>query len=143
MPFWVFGIGPSAENVDKSRGECKTMRRGKGRFRTFLGSWLTISCQKESPCFGIFPPMFPCAFCICPRYVHHVLAGVIHQFVSFRVFYYTYNTTHNRQHTTDTIHNNRQHTIPTIHSRQQTAHTTHNTHALPATSNFRVVLDDS
>ena len=80
-------------------------------FGRFLGPWLTISCQKRSPCFDNFPLFL--LFCICPRYFHHVFSLLDYNFCLFGCF----------------ITNTTQYT--TTDSTQQTQHTTHNTHALP------------
>ena len=45
--FWAFGIGPSAEKVDKSQGKCKNNALGN---MTVSGPWMTISCQQRRPC---------------------------------------------------------------------------------------------
>ena len=56
VPFWAFGIGPSAENVGKSQEK------------------LTISCQKKrSPCFDKFPNDSD-HVCIFLHYFQHVFS---------------------------------------------------------------------
>ena len=84
---------------------------------------MTISCPKRSPCFDNFSK-FSCVVCICPHYFHHVVSQLIFPVLSlFRVFNCKYNTAHNRQHTTDTIHS------------RQTSHKTNNTQQTDSTHN--------
>ena len=56
MPFLAFGIGPPAKIVGKSQGKRKNNASGKMTvFALFWGPWMTISCQKRSPCFDNVP----------------------------------------------------------------------------------------
>ena len=64
----VWNRTPCRKTSVNPEGIVKTMRRGKmAVFGRFWSKWLTISCQKRSPCFDTFP-MVSFIFCIFSPY---------------------------------------------------------------------------
>ena len=114
--FWAFGMGPSAENVGKSQGNCQNNAPGKmAVFGPFCGPWMATSCQQQSPCFDKFPKSFLCFFCIFSRSFHHFNRLCYPHLCIFLIFYYKYCTT---QHTYSTQHTQ----YTSTHSIQNPAH---------------------
>ena len=93
-----------SENVGKTQEKCQKQCVGKNfRFRTFCGPWLTMSCEKRSPCFDYFTNV---SFLFFPCCVRHVLSLFFLFFsVAFScVLPQKHNTAHNRQRKTHKIH---------------------------------------
>ena len=144
--FWeAFGAGPLAEKRRQIPGEMlKPMCLGKCPFSDLF--WVH-GWPYHAQCFLIFE--FPHAV-----FIMFSASKIIQFLFPFSVCVIT-NTTPTHQHTntpthqhTNTPTHNTQHTAHNRHNTQpQTAHNTHSTAqhstALPATSNFRCVLDDS
>ena len=74
VPFWAFGLAPSAENVDKSQGKRKNNALGKMTVFGLFFCWPMDGhgVPKQESMFLVFHPLFPKFFLFFPRYVHYV-----------------------------------------------------------------------
>ena len=91
--FQALGMRPSAENVGKTQEKCKHNALGKKTvFGPFFGPWMSISCQRWSPCFDNFPNV-SCVLCIFSPHNTTQHTPILHACLwfsfGFSVFFHT------------------------------------------------------